>query len=555
MASENLEVLFEVPNVMRIGVDPQGNRQDEGSGILQLLYSRPRNMYFVGHQGFLYALNKDIPVMANTRPKETSLGKRYIISMGEGKGEKAFVLDANVSHEDVGKIDGFFDQNAKLLFGTDGVEPEWTGHKVYATTPMADTIRRSNSFREEMARNSPSKQAQVPPAKGTFSEQWGSTMTNTGHDLMHKIAAYGASWGQSIMGCSEKVKAYVGKNDQPIKVPSWIANKINFGAKTTTKVTSFAQNAIVTAIDMGLKTGFAAKNEFMKSQAGSKVANNKYFVHAGNLTTGAFNFVTGIYYGLENGFAAVGEATKDSTSEVIGYKYGNEARDLFMNTANAAWQTYQLRSNVSKAALKRLGHYMRADLNENFQTNLNNSVQTNIPYQTAAQEYRNYKNYSGQPQPYGQPVPQTYGQPASQPYAPPGFGPGYNQNPAGNNNMNFDSYVNNQQNAQPVNPPKQSKGGLWGIFGGKQKEKEPTPAPYQQQQQPQFAKPQFAQQYQGYADYPNQQHGPHPTNQPPLAKPNPTSPTNGRFGSPSFNPSQDSPLNAKSKQNRWDLFR
>ena len=169
------------------------------------------------------------------------------------------------------------------------------------------------------------------------------------------------------------------------------AAQLNSGAQI---ITNFSQSTVVKAVDYGLSTGFKAKNDFLKTGAGSKIASNKYFIHAGNLGAGIFNFASNTFYGLENAFQSIGDATKDSTTEVIAHKYGQDASQLFRNTASAAWSTYQIRGNISKESLKRLGHYMKQDLNENFYNNYSTMVPTlageGVPILINKDDVRNY---------------------------------------------------------------------------------------------------------------------------------------------------------------------
>lgn len=205
---DNLDVLLEISEVMRMGIYPNGKSGVEAVDTLQLVYYGRQDVVFFKHESFLYALNKQLPVFTNSRPHDLLIGKRYVVALaGE---QKAFILS---KHVDAGMHDQFeqiVNQYSRLLFANDGTEPEWIGDTVYAPGAVADSIHKSNFFSkdvkieklgQEVAKvESPKKEES--PTKGDnqfdISKKIGGFLSVGGEMLMNGIGIAGQYLGKGI---------------------------------------------------------------------------------------------------------------------------------------------------------------------------------------------------------------------------------------------------------------------------------------------------------------------------------------------------------------------
>lgn len=205
MTAETLQVLVEVPDVLRVHVDATGKRILEETNPLQLLYYPVREAVLLRHGFFIYALQKDVPVFSNTRPDDCVLGKRYVISLG--KEQKAFVFSKQVDAGVTRDFEGLINHYAMLLFANDGHEPEWIGNEIYAEESVANEIHKSMFF---------NKDAKITTAAGVAAD----TKPKSEYELSEKIGNAFTIGGQFIMKGLSKAGEFIGTGIRNSKLSS-----------------------------------------------------------------------------------------------------------------------------------------------------------------------------------------------------------------------------------------------------------------------------------------------------------------------------------------------
>jgi len=94
-------------------------------------------------------------------------------------------------------------------------------------------------------------------------------------------------------------------------------------------VKEFAVNQIENVI--GFATGLAkdavSEIEQIDGKDGKKFGDNKYYVHAKNIGTGALHVVGGVWTGLIDAFGSVMHGVGNATHEVVEHKYGKNMGD------------------------------------------------------------------------------------------------------------------------------------------------------------------------------------------------------------------------------------
>lgn len=144
--------------------------------------------------------------------------------------------------------------------------------------------------------------------------------------------------------------------------PATVA-KFRAASQTTKAVTSFTKAQIGNAIDLAFNLGKQAKDEFVKSDKGAQVTNNKYFIHAKIIGGGMFDLGVGIFAGLENAFTSVAQGTKGMTESVLEHKYGKDVKTVFAHSADTVWDVYQLKNVAKKEIVAKTGTNILDELN------------------------------------------------------------------------------------------------------------------------------------------------------------------------------------------------
>ena len=201
---DNLDLLLEIPEVMRINIDAKRNQTIEKVDTLSLLYYPPHDKVFFRHDNFLYALDVNLPIFTNSRPSDYLMGKRYVIALPDS--QKAFVFSKHVTARDHEQFEQIVNEYSKLLFANDGVEPEWIGDTVYASTELADEIHKSNFFANSVKIAAPEKTEAGKDdgkvgAEKPVSEIIGNYLAVGGTWLMTGIGKAGEILGQGIRNC------------------------------------------------------------------------------------------------------------------------------------------------------------------------------------------------------------------------------------------------------------------------------------------------------------------------------------------------------------------
>ena len=357
MVTENLEVLIEIPDVLRICIGADGTRYIEEQAPLQVLYYPARDAVILRHEEFIYSLDKNLPVFTNTRPSDCFIGKRYVVSMG--KEQKALVLSKHIDAKQQQSFEEIINQYAVLYFANDGNEPEWIEDTVYANEKLADQIHKSNFFGQTV-------KLEEKKEDKSFSKQVGNILSFAGDMMMTGLSKAGEFIGEGIRHSSSAIKKLVGKNEKPVKLESTTISKVRSVNRMTKTVTTFSKQQIANVIDFSVELGKQAKDEFFKTERGKNVSSNKYFIHAANVGTGAFDFFVGIYSGLENAFTSVAQGTKGMTESVLQHKYGHDVKEVFSEGTNAAWEVYQMKGMVRREVLKKTGNVIQDELHESY---------------------------------------------------------------------------------------------------------------------------------------------------------------------------------------------
>jgi Senescence-associated protein len=357
MVTENLEVLIEIPEVLRISISADGTRYIEEQAPLQVLYYPERDAVILRHEDFIYSLDKNLPVFTNTRPTDCFIGKRYVVSMG--KEQKALVLSKHIDSNQQKSFEEVINQYAVLYFANDGNEPEWIEDTVYANDKLADQIHKSNFFGQAV------KLEQKKEDK-SISKQVGNFLSFAGDMMMTGLTKAGEFLGEGIRHSSSAIKKLVGKNEKPVKLEPTTIGKVRSVNRMTKTVTTFSKQQIANVIDFSVELGKQAKDEFFKTEKGKNVSNNKYFIHAANVGGGAFDFFVGIYSGLENAFTSVAQGTKGMTESVLEHKYGSDVKEVFSEGTNAAWEVYQMKGMVRREVLKKTGNVIQDELHDSY---------------------------------------------------------------------------------------------------------------------------------------------------------------------------------------------
>lgn len=193
MVSETLEVIVEIPDVLRIRITADGTRTIEGQSVLQVLYYPAQEAVLIRHEDFIYSLNKDIPVFTNTRPSDCYMGKRYIVSLGTET--KAFVFSKHVPQIDQANFEEIINQYAKLFFANDGNEPEWIGDTVYANEKVANEIHKSHFFNHSVKIEGKSE---TKKEDESVSKKIGTFLSLSGDVIMTGISKAGEFIGKGI---------------------------------------------------------------------------------------------------------------------------------------------------------------------------------------------------------------------------------------------------------------------------------------------------------------------------------------------------------------------
>lgn len=370
MVSENLEVLLEVPEVLRIGIAADGKRKIEESYKLQVLYHPQQDAVFLCHDTFIYSLNKNLPVFTNTRPTDFCIGKRYVISLGAE--QKALVFGSQVDPNLQKQFEELVNEYSKLYFANDGVEPEWIGDTIYANNDLANEIHKSHFFTKDTKIEATAAGGMKEPAKiaatsevkkstgdGTASATVGQYLSIGGDLIMQGLTKAGEMLGKGIRTSSATVKSLVGKNENPVVVNPTTVSRVKAANQISSTVTTFSKQQIANVVEMGLKLGKQAKDEFASSEKGKQITNNKYYIHAANVGAGAANLFFGIYNGLENAFTSVAQGTKGMTESVLEHKYGKDVKEVFSHSADAAWNVYSIRGAMGKEVIKQTGQSLQ----------------------------------------------------------------------------------------------------------------------------------------------------------------------------------------------------
>lgn len=77
----------------------------------------------------------------------------------------------------------------------------------------------------------------------------------------------------------------------------------------------------------GLAKDAVSEIETMDGKDGKKFGDNKYYVHAKNIGTGALHVVGGVWTGLIDAFESVMGGIGDATHDVVEHKYGKQMGD------------------------------------------------------------------------------------------------------------------------------------------------------------------------------------------------------------------------------------
>jgi hypothetical protein len=199
MTSETLQILAEVPEVLRVHVGADGKRSIEETGSLQVLYYPQRESVLLRHGAFIYALNKNLPVFTNTRPDDCFLGKRYVVSLGNE--QKAFVFSKHVDAQAHRDFEALVNQYSMLLFANDGHEPEWIGNEIYAEESVANEIHKSMFFNQNTKITTDSGQRageEKPKSDYEISEKIGNAFSFGGQILLKGLSKAGEFIGTGI---------------------------------------------------------------------------------------------------------------------------------------------------------------------------------------------------------------------------------------------------------------------------------------------------------------------------------------------------------------------
>lgn len=402
MQNENLEVLMEVPEIIRIGIDAEGRRKVEDCFKLQVLYLQERDSVFLAHDKFIYCLNKQVPVFANTRPADCYIGKRYVFSL---KGEqKAFVFQNHVEESVQRNLEALINQYSTLYFANDGQEPEWIDGTIYANEAICDTIHKSQlgGFaqtnqpppQERVLRAGPPAPGQPNPEDQTISHKIGNFFSMSGDILKQGITITGEFIGKGIRATSGAFKKLVGKNEKPVVVQPATIQKVRAANALTKTVTTYSKQQIANFIDFSFNLGRQAKEEFIKTERGKNITQNKYFIHGANIGAGVVNMFGGIYDGLENAFRSVATGTKGMTESVLEHKYGPQVKSVFANGAGAVYEVYDLKATVRKEVIKQTTGELKKEFGYQTAPELTTSVFVN-PQQKFQDMYK--QNLNGTP--------------------------------------------------------------------------------------------------------------------------------------------------------------
>jgi Senescence-associated protein len=163
---------------------------------------------------------------------------------------------------------------------------------------------------------------------------------------------------------SDAIKKLVGKNEKPIEIKPTTVAKFQAASATTKAVTSFTKAQISNAIDLAFNLGKQAKDEFVSSEKGATVTNNKYFIHAKIIGGGVLDLGIGIFAGLENAFTSVAQGTKGMTESVLEHKYGKDVKTVFAHSADAAWDIYQMKNVAKTKIVNKTGTNILDELNK-----------------------------------------------------------------------------------------------------------------------------------------------------------------------------------------------
>ena len=154
----------------------------------------------------------------------------------------------------------------------------------------------------------------------------------------------------------------VGKNEKPVEVKPTTIAKVRAAKNITKSVTKYTKQQISNAIDFGLELGKQAKDEFVSTEKGKNVTENKYFIHAANVGKGAFDLFVGMYSGLENAFTSVASGTRGLSESVLEHKYGTGVKQVFSEGSDTLFEVYQMQGMLKREALKKTGHVIKDEL-------------------------------------------------------------------------------------------------------------------------------------------------------------------------------------------------
>lgn len=366
-----LDLLLEIPEVMRIVVDPKGQRVVEKVDKLELLHYAVQDKVFFRHDTLLYALDKALPIFTNSRPSDFLMGKRYVVALNNQ--HIAFVFSKNVDAKTHGQFEQIVNEYSKLLFANDGHEPEWIGDTVYASQEVADEIHKSNFF----AQNVKIETAAEQKKDKAVSEVIGDYLSIGGDWLMKGITKAGQVLGEGIRSTSTHIKKMVGKNEKPVVIQKTTVERVKTVNKVTKSITTYTKKQIENAIELAISLGKQAKEELVGTESGKNITENKYFIHAANIGKGMFNMATGIYAGLENAFTSVADGTKGTTESVLEHKYGPQVKEVFAHSTETAWEIYGMQNVVKKQALRGVGRAIDDELNGQTKKNSLTGMPTN----------------------------------------------------------------------------------------------------------------------------------------------------------------------------------